>query len=92
MIGFDLPCDLKEVELMEHNNKPIHIKNKKIKRHVIHSDILSSSPTNILDILHLTRSHAIGMAVSINPKSLSQAYLPVSKDPNFQSYANDSGI
>jgi len=46
------------------SNKPIHINNNTLKRHVTHSNILSLSPTNILSLLTPSHSHAIGMTVS----------------------------
>ena len=92
MIGFDLPCDLKEVESMEHIKKPIHINNRTLRRHVIHSDILSLGPIDVLDILSLSRFRAIGMGGSGNTKFLSQACLPSSIDPICQFYNNIPGI
>ena len=66
---------------MKHINQPIHISNKTIKRHVIHSDIMSLGPIDVLDILSHIRSHDIGMKTSRNPNLLSQACLPVSREP-----------
>ena len=92
MIGFDLLRDLKEVESMKDINQPIHISDRIPRRHVNYSDILSLGPTDVLDILRLNLSHAIGVRASRNPKSLSQACLPASRDPIFQCYASDPGI
>jgi len=66
MIGFDLLCDLKEVESVEHINQPIHINNITLKRHASHSDILSLGPADVLNILGLTHPHDIGNRSSKN--------------------------
>ena len=89
MIEFNIICELKEVKSMEHINQPIHINNINLRRHVNHLDILSLGPTDVMYTLSHIHSHAIGMTTSKNPKSLSQAFLPLSRDPIFQCYASD---
>jgi len=80
MILFDLLCDLKKVQSMEHINQPIHISNKTLGRHVNHLDIPSLGPPDVLDILGLIHSNVIGKISPRNPKSFSQACLPWTKD------------
>lgn len=80
MIGFDLLCDLKEVESMEKSHTVIQHQLQNPQETCRHSYNLSLGPTNVLDILGLSRSHAIGKRASRNPKLLSQSCLPVTKD------------
>jgi len=68
MIGFNLLCDLQEVESIEHINQTIHINNKTLKIHVSYSDMLSLGPTDVLEIISINHSHAISMTTSRNPK------------------------
>ena len=50
MKGFNLLSDLKEMESMEDINHTFHIDNNTPRRHLIHSDILTLDPTNLLDL------------------------------------------
>jgi len=86
MIGFDLLCDLKKVELLEHIKWPIHINKRTLTSHVSHLRILFLGSTDVLSILSLSCSHTLGMTVSRNPNFLSQAYLSVSRDPIYLCY------
>ncbi len=92
MIKFDLLCDLKEVELIEHHTQSSNISNKTLKRHVSHSYSLLLGPTVVLDLLGHNRSHAMGKGVTNNLKLLPQACLMVTRDQNFQFCASDPRI
>ena len=65
---------------MKNINQPIHISNITLKRHVSHSNILPLGPTDVLILLTPGHSHSIGMRMSRNLESLSQAYVPASMD------------
>lgn len=71
MIRFDLLCDLKEVEPMEHHAQSSIIINRTLKRQVSHSDSVSLGPTTVLDLLGHSHPHAMGKGVTKNLKSLS---------------------
>ncbi len=71
MMGFDLLCDLKEVEWMEHHIKSYNTINITLKRQVNHLDNLCLGPTTILDLLGHSSSHAMEKGVTKEPKSLS---------------------
>ena len=92
MIKFNLLCDLKEVESMEHHTQSSNIINKTLKRQVSHSDNLSLGPTIVLELLGHNHSHAMDKGATNNLNSLSQACLPVTRDQNFQIYASDPRI
>ena len=84
--------DLTKVESTKHINQPIDINNKTLRRLVSHLDILSLGPIDVMDILGLSHSHDTEKRASRNPKSLSQAFLPATKEQICQCYANDFGI
>ena len=71
MIRFDLLCDLKEVESMEHHTQSSNIINKTVIRQVIHSDNMSPCLIIIMDLLGYSLSHAMGKGATKNPNSLS---------------------
>jgi len=60
MIIFDLLCDIKEVESMEHHTQSSNIINRTHRGQVSHSNSLSLGPTIVLDILGHSHSHAMG--------------------------------
>jgi len=92
MIRFDLLCDLKEVELMEHHTQSSNIINKTLRRQVSPRDNLSLGPTIFLGLLGHSRSHVMGKGATNNLKSLSQTYLPSTVDQNCQCCARDPEI
>lgn len=92
MIRFDLLCDLKEVGSTEHYTQSPNVIKITLRRQVSHSYSLSLGPILVLYLLGHNCSHAMGKGTAKEPKSLSQACLPATRDQIFQLCASDPGF
>ena len=66
----------------KHHTESSNMSFKILKRHVNQLENLFLGPTDVIDILGLSYSHPIGKGATRNPKSLSEAYLPATRDQN----------